>query len=270
MLGALGGDIIGSIYEGHNIKSKKFPLFGNNNRFTDDSVMTCAIANAAVSYSKFKDYDRFRQSCINNMQYLGRTHLNAGYGGRFINWIVSQNPQPYNSYGNGSAMRVSSVAYVADSLEEAEKLAEVSAEVTHNHPDGIAGAKVVAGSIWLLLNGSSKEEVRNYAKNFYNVDFKLDDIRDNYRFDVSCKGSVPQAIVAFLEGKDYEDTVRNAISIGGDSDTIAAIAGGIAEAYYGIPKEIEDKIISYLDSYLLSSLNKFVARNNDFSNEMHM
>lgn len=260
MLGALGGDIIGSVYEWDNIKSKEFPLFGDNNCYTDDSVMTCAVANAAVDYSKYKDLDRFRVDCIKNMRHYGKTHINAGYGGRFIKWILSQNPQPYNSYGNGSAMRVSSVAYVSETLEEAGQLAEISAEVTHNHPDGIAGARVVAGSIWLLLHGAGKAEIREYAGKFYDVDFKLDDIRKDYRFDVSCKGSVPQAIVAFLDGEDYEDSVRNAVSIGGDSDTIAAIAGGIAEAYYGIPREIEDKIISYLDDDLLYSVNNFKKR----------
>lgn len=261
MLGAFAGDIIGSVYEKYNIKSKKFELFTDMNRFTDDSVMTAAIANACCSYEKRKSKSSFKKDCIRNMKELGLSHINAGYGGTFIKWLVSDSCDPYNSFGNGSAMRVSPVGWVANSLHEAEKLAKCSAEVTHNHPYGIAGAQAVAAAIFLLRNGASKEDVRKYIeKKYYNLDFTIDEIRDYYEFDVTCQGSVPQAIVAFLDSLSFEDTIRNAISIGGDSDTIAAIAGSMAEAYYGVPEDIKRQVISYLDEPLLQSLNSFYSQ----------
>lgn len=258
MIGAICGDIIGSIYERENTKSKKFQLFGEGNCFTDDSVMTCAIANACYEYSNNKDKDKFKKDCIFYMQKLGLSHINAGYGGTFIYWLVTKNPSPYNSFGNGSAMRVSPVAYVAETLEEAENLAKISASVSHNHPEGIKGAKAVAGSIWLLLNGSSKEDIRNYInKNYYNLNFSIDSIRDKYVFDVTCQGSVPQAIEAFLESESFEDAIRLAISLGGDSDTIAAITGSLAEACYSVPENIKNQALRYLDDELLSTLKLF-------------
>ena len=258
MLGAISGDIIGSIYEGNNIKTKNFQLFGANAKFTDDSVMTCATANACCDYLENKDLNYFKQRCIYHMQDLGRKHINAGYGGTFIYWLITDNPHPYNSYGNGSAMRVSPVAYIADTLEEAEVLAEISASVSHNHPLGIQGAKAVASAIWLLRDGRDKSEIKKYIeKKYYQLNFKLDDIRSTYKFDVTCQGSVPQAILAFLDSESFEDTIRNAISIGGDSDTIAAIAGSIAEAYYGIPEHIKSKALTYLDCDLLKSVDNF-------------
>lgn len=261
MLGAFAGDIIGSIYERYNIKTKKFELFTEYNRFTDDSVMTAAIANACCIYNQNKNKRKFKKECIKNMKALGLSHINAGYGGSFIKWLISKQEKPYNSFGNGSAMRVSSVGWVAQTLTETEKLAKISAEVTHNHPYGIAGAQAVAAAIFLLRNGSSKEEVRDYIKSkYYDLDFTIDEIRDSYEFDVTCQGSVPQAIVSFLDANSFEDTIRNAISIGGDSDTIAAIAGSIAEAYYGVPEEIKRQVVSYLDASLLQSLNSFYAQ----------
>lgn len=258
MLGAISGDIIGSIYEKNNIKTKKFELFGKNNKFTDDSVMTCAIAAASIIYLNNKNTDKFKENCIKYMQEYGRNHINAGYGGSFIHWIISKNPQPYNSFGNGSAMRVSPVAYVADTLEEAEVLAKLSAEVSHNHIEGIKGAQAIAGSIWLLLHNASKEEVKKYIETkYYELNFKLDDIRKQYSFDVTCQGSVPQSIESFLESKNFEDTIRNAVSLGGDSDTISAIAGSLAEAYYGIPDKLKHKVISYLDKDLYDTVSCF-------------
>ncbi len=260
MFGAICGDIIGSIYEIENIKSKDFPLFDVNSRFTDDSVMTCAVANASIKYFYNKNFDLFKKNCIDNMQKLGRNHINAGYGGTFIRWLMVNNPKPYNSFGNGSAMRVSSVAYVAESLEEAETLAEISACVSHNHPEGIKGAKAIAGAIWLLLNKKNKEQVKDYIeKKYYKLDFCISEIRDDYKFDVTCQGSVPQAIQCFLESESFEDSIRIAISLGGDSDTIAAITGSLSEAYYGIPENIKNCALSYLDSELLLSLQQFYS-----------
>lgn len=258
MYGAIIGDIIGSIYEANNIKDKKFNLYSKKNTFTDDSVMTCAIMLACIRYNETKDKNIFKQDCIKYMQLLGRMYPRAGYGGTFIKWIFSINPQPYNSYGNGAAMRVSPVAWISDSLEEAEELAEISASVSHNHPEGIKGAKSVAGSVWLAKNGRSKEEIKQYINDkYYNLNFTIDEIRNKYSFDVSCQGSVPQAIKSFIEASDYEDCIRNSISLGGDSDTIAAISGSIAEAFYGIPQQILAEGLNYLDEDLLKIAKKF-------------
>ena len=258
MLGAVVGDVIGSLYEVNNIKEKDFSLFSNQSRYTDDSVMSCAIAQSCLDYCKNKNIEKFRKNVIKNMRTLGRLHINAGYGGTFIRWILTKNPVPYNSWGNGSAMRVSPVAWVSDSIEECEKLAEVSSSVSHNHPEGIKGAKAIASAVFMANNGFDKEDIKDYIeKKYYDLNFNLDDIRDEYKFDVSCQGSVPQAIKAFLEGNDFEDVVRCAISIGGDSDTIAAMAASIAEAYYGIPKDIVDITNTYLSADLKQILNEF-------------
>ncbi len=258
MLGAICGDIVGSVYEWHTIKTKEFEFLKDKCFFTDDTVMTVAIAKACVEYLKDKDKEIFKNNCIEYMKLFGRRYPRAGYGGRFFVWLGSENSQPYNSFGNGSAMRVSPCGWIAESLEEAEELAEISAGVTHNHPEGIKGAKSIAGAIWLLKNGKSKEEVSKYIKeNYYNIDYTLDEIRADYQFNETCQGSVPQAIEAFMESTDFEDAIRNAISIGGDSDTIAAITGGLAEACYGITEEIEEKIISYLTEDLREVVEEF-------------
>lgn len=258
MLGAICGDIIGSVYEAHNIKAKEFDLFTKFNCYTDDTVMTCAIAKASHKYKITKDKEQFKKDCIDYMKQFGRHHIRAGYGGRFLNWLLSDDTEPYNSFGNGSAMRVSSVSYVASTIEEAEELAEISASVTHNHPEGIKGAKAVAGSVWLLLHKRDKETVKKYIEdNYYDINFSIDSIRKDYKFDVSCQGSVPQAIVAFMDSNNYEDSIRNAVSIGGDSDTIAAITGSLAEAHYGVPKSIAIKATSYLPEDLIEPLSYF-------------
>lgn len=232
MYGAIIGDTVGSIYERHNIKTKDFPLFSEGSRFTDDTVMTVAVAAALLRYKQ--DGIDLSKALVEEMQGFGRKYAGAGYGGMFIRWIFSDDPQPYNSFGNGSAMRVSPCGLIAETLDEAPELAKCSAEVTHNHPEGIKGAQAAAAAVFLAKHGSSKEDIRAYiTEHFYPLDFTLDEIRPTYRFDVTCQGSVPQAIEAFLESDSYEDAIRNAISIGGDSDTIAAIAGGIAWAYYG-------------------------------------
>lgn len=267
MLGAICGDIIGSVYELNNKKSKDIPFFAPGTCFTDDSVMTCAIANACCDYLGNKDMEYFESRCIHHMRYLGRKYIYAGYGGAFKKWLLSNHFKPYNSFGNGSAMRVSPVAYIADSLEETEKLAEISAAITHNHPLGIQGAKAVASCIWLLRSGESKDVVRKYiVDNYYNLNFTLDEVRTDNEFDVSCQVTVPQAMVSFFDSNSYEDAIRNAISIGGDSDTIAAIAGGIAEAYYGVPEDIKNISVRYLEKDLALSVNRFYSKLNEKEN----
>ena len=252
MYGALAGDIAGSCYEFNNIKTKDFVLFENRFcKFTDDSVMTIAVAKA-LNESKKNNYEDISEQLVKWMHEIGKRYPFCGYGNRFYNWIFGDKQKPYYSYGNGSAMRVSECGWIAKSLDEALYLAEKSAEVTHNHPEGIKGAQAVAGCIYLLKNGASKKDIYKFVEdNYYKLNFTLKDIRPAYRFDVSCQGSVPEAIVAFLESESFEDTLKNAISIGGDSDTIAAIAGSIAEAFYGVPEEIKEIVDGYFDEYLL-------------------
>ena len=256
MIGAIIGDILGSTYEVHNIKSKEFEIFTEDDRYTDDSVLTCAVANACVMYQKDRNLYKFKRNLIIQMQRLGLTHPYAGYGGMFVKWLLE--PVPYNSFGNGSAMRVSPIAWISETLEDTLYLAKISAEVSHNHEEGIKGAQAVAATIFLLRSGMDKVAVKKYINdNFYRLDFTLDEIRDTYKFDVTCQGSVPQALQAFFEANSFEDTIRNAISIGGDSDTIAAIAGSVAEAYYEVPKEMIDIAMTYLDVPLEKSVLSF-------------
>ncbi len=276
MMGAVCGDVAGSVYEWNNIKYKPDPdcLIQQNARFTDDTVMTCAVAKGLrIGLSMLpKDWmnepnaeEVLTQAVKNELLFFGRKYPYAGYGGRFRRWLSESDPAPYNSWGNGSAMRASYAGFAASSLEEAEKLGEISAVVTHDHPEGIKGARVVAGCIFHLRSGASKMAIREYAGKFYDLNFTLDSIREAYTFDVSCAGSVPQAIVAFLEGKDFADVLANAISIGGDSDTIAAIAGSIAEVIYPIPQEIRGHVIDRMDSYLLDTIVEavdFLAKRN--------
>lgn len=185
------------------------------------------------------------------MRELGHQYPDAGYGGMFYRWVLGYLDEPYGSYGNGSAMRVSPVAWAVDTLEEVETLAKWSAEITHDHPEGIKGAQAVAAAIFLARTGADKEEIRNYIQeNYYNLNFTLDEIRPRYRFDVTCQGSVPQAIVCFLEAEDFEDAIRNAVSLGGDCDTQAAMAGAIAEAYFGIPDDLQEEVFEYIDETL--------------------
>ena len=256
MLGAVLGDIAGSRFEWNNIKTKEFELFTNRCHITDDSVMTFAIAKAILDCED--DYSDLGSKAVEWMQFYGRAFPNAGYGGSFANWLFEENPLPYNSWGNGAAMRVSPCGFAAKSLEEAIMLSKKVTEVTHNHPEGIKGAEATAVAIYLAKKGSSKEEIKSYInEHYYKIDFTLDEIRADYSFDVSCQGSVPQALEAFFEAKDYEDTIRNAISIGGDSDTLAAIAGGIAEAHFGIPDSIKIKGDKYVPDILLDILVEF-------------
>lgn len=259
MIGAIVGDIVGSRFEFHNHKSKEFELFVPNCRPTDDSVMTLAVAKALVSCNgELDDLCSVREKAIYWMQTVGRHYPRCGYGRSFFRWIFSLSPEPYGSYGNGSAMRVSSCAFVARSLEQAKALSKAVTEVTHNHLEGIKGAEATTVAIYLAKTGSSLEQIRREInENYYPLDFTLDDIRVSYSFSSRCQDSVPQAIEAFLESTDFEDAIRNAVSIGGDSDTLAAIAGSIAEAFYGVPDDIRKKAESYLNSELLGILREF-------------
>ena len=259
MIGAIIGDVIGSRFEWHNHKSKQFDLFDSECHFTDDTAMSIAIAKAILSSKP--DFSDLGEQSVKYMQLIGRQYPNCGYGKKFREWIVDNEPKPYNSFGNGSAMRVAPCAYAAKSLKEAEMLAEKTAEVTHNHPEGIKGAKAVTSAIYMARIGKDKEEIKEYIKDkFYSLDFTLNDIRKEYSFNSSCQGSVPQAIEAFLESNDFEDAIRNAISIGGDSDTIAAIAGSIAESYYGVPEKLKEQTSKYLTKDLLLIVNEFENR----------
>ena len=256
MLGAIIGDIAGSIWEFKPSKTKNFELLTDLDTFTDDSVMTFAIAKSLLECKS--DYSDLSEVTVKNMQSLGKKYSDAGYGGMFLGWIFSSDPKPYNSYGNGAAMRVSSCGIVAKSIEEAKLLSRKVTEVTHNHPEGLKGAEAVAVAIFLARSGMSQLEIKEYInKNYYSMNFTLDEIRDAYRFDVTCQGSVPQAIMAFIEAKDFEDSLRNAVSLGGDSDTQAAIAGSIAEYHFGIPEDLRNQAYKYLPDDLLRIVHAF-------------
>ncbi|MBR5534082.1 MAG: ADP-ribosylglycohydrolase family protein [Ruminiclostridium sp.] len=257
MLGALFGDIIGSVYEWNNYKGKDFPLLQPACRMTDDSVMTAAVASALLLRG---GEDAFDAILVREMQSLGRKYPRAGYGARFEKWLQTRDPKPYYSFGNGSGMRVSPVAWAAHSLEECLALGEASARVTHDHPDGIAGARVVAGAVYLARTGAGKEAVRSFVEGYYPLNFTLDQIRADYSFDVSCAGSVPQAMEAFLESESFEDAIRNAISIGGDSDTIACMTGAVAEAFYGVPDQIKAQVLPFVTGEVRAIFDRFSER----------
>lgn len=247
MIGAIIGDIVGSVYEFNNVKSKRFKWFAKGCKITDDTVLTLAVADALLDIATAQNEQKFRELLIDKFHYHAQNHLNCGFGATFLSWVANQQRKPYNSFGNGSAMRVSPVAYAATTLEEALYLARLSAEVTHNHPDGIKGAECVAGAVFLARKGHGKEDIRAFAEKYYDLSFTLREIRPEYKYEISCQKSVPQAIAAFLEARDFKDTIANAVSIGGDSDTIAAIAGSVAGAYYPIPERLRKKAFSYLD-----------------------
>jgi len=252
MIGAIAGDIIGSVFEGYPIKTTFFPLFSKFSRFTDDTVLTVAIADAILNKI---DYAAALKT-------YGRKYPNAGYGASFYSWMQSPETKPYNSWGNGSAMRVSPVGFAFDSSDDVLREAERTAIVTHNHPEGIKGAQATALAVYLARRQADKQEIRSQiSRRFsYNLDLSLDEIRPNYFFDVSCQGSVPESIIAFLESRDFEDAVRLAISLGGDSDTMACIAGGIAHAYYGkLPLEIVEEVKLRLPQAFVQIIDQFYA-----------
>lgn len=250
ILGAIIGDVVGSVYEWNNVKHKNFELFSKKTIFTDDSVLTVATMDSLLNK---RDYPEVYQE-------YGGNYPNRGYGGRFASWIYEEEPEPYNSWGNGSAMRVSPVGWAFETLEEVLIEAERSAKVTHNHPEGIKGAQATAASVFLARKGSSKNEIKYFIeKTFkYNLSKSIDEIRPLYRFNESCQGTVPEAIIAFLESTSFEDALRNAISLGGDSDTLACITGGIAEAFYkNVPELIVKKTSQLLPDEMKEVINSF-------------
>ena len=253
IIGAIAGDIIGSTREHYPIKTKDFNLFAGKSIFTDDSIMTLAIANWLIKDKNSSNV------LIDELKYFGNRYPDGGYGGMFRDWLMQDSPEAYGSYANGSAMRVSPCAWVGETLEEVQDLAYKSAVVTHNHPDAIKGALATADAIYLARIGASKNEIKDHIETRYEYELgmPLDVIRPNYTFDVSCDGSVPESIICFLEAQDFEDAIRNAVSLGGDADTQAAIAGSIASAYWDVPDEIAFRAIDYLDDFLLGVFREF-------------
>ena len=258
MIGAILGDIIGSPYEfDMGDKSKHFPLFSKHSRFTDDTVMTIAVAEAFMGASN--DENELRQRLIAAMQKWGHRYPNESYGVRFRGWLYSKDPQPYNSFGNGSAMRVAPVAWLFDDLDTVRRMARISADVTHNHPEGIKGAEATAAAIFLGRTGHSKAEIRTYIKSQFGYDLSrsCDEIRPGYRHVESCQETVPEAITAFLEGESFEDVIRTAVSLGGDCDTLTCIAGSIAEGFYGVPEDLKHECYDRLFDDLREVLSRF-------------
>ena len=259
MYGAIIGDVAGSVLEFEGIKSRNFPIFDRDGFFTDDSVMTAAVFEAILD-SQPNDgktwfdpevSENLRKNTIKRIREYGKLYPNAGYGGNFAFWLRGINDEPYNSFGNGSAMRVSSAAYVSDSLDECLHVSDIVTGVTHNHPEGIKGARAVVSAIFKALHGDSKDDIYKYIRKEYypQMTFTLAEIMPSYRFDESCQRTVPQAITSFYEADSYEDAIRNAISLGGDADTLGCITGSIAEAYFGVPDEMVETLRTrYLDS----------------------
>ena len=257
MYGAILGDIIGSPFEfDRGDKTKEFDLFTKGCDFTDDSVMTIAVGEALLAVGPEATVKEIEEAVVTNMQDWGKRYPYAGYGGRFRYWLRERNPKPYGSYGNGSAMRVSAVGWLYDSLERTREVARATANVTHNHPEGIKGAEATASAIYMARNGFSKEEIKEYIERefYYNLDRTLGEIRPGYHMDETCQRTVPEAIIAFLEAKDYEDAIRNAVSLGGDTDTLGAITGSIAEAFYGISDVLIAECRSRIDEGLMTDI----------------
>ena len=262
MYGAILGDMIGAPYEfDRSPKTKEFPLFSKGTEFTDDSVMTIAVAEALLDTTGKAD-DEIRAALISYMRKWSRRYPSAGYGGRFSGWLRARNPEPYGSYGNGSAMRVSSAGWLYDTLDETRRIARLTAEVTHNHPEGIKGAEATASVIFLARTGHGKDEIKDYVISEFGYDLSrsCDEIRPTYHHVESCQKTVPEAITAFLEGADFEDVIRTAVSLGGDCDTLTCIAGSIAEAFYGIPDEMITECRNRLPKDILAVLDRLLSR----------
>ena len=260
MFGAILGDIIGSPYEfDRGGKTKDFPLFVPESRFTDDTVMTLAVADALLVVHPKEADEVVRQKLISSMQRFGRAYSTIGYGAKFLQWLFAENPRPYGSWGNGSAMRVSAAGWLFSDLETVLRMARLSAEVSHDHPEAVAGAQAVAAAIFLARTGSCKADIKEYIADTFGYDLSrsCNEIRPGYRHDVSCRGTVPPAVTAFLEGKSFEDVIRTAVSLGGDCDTLTCIAGAMAEAFYGVPEELKEACRGYLPRDLRAVLNRF-------------
>ena len=261
MYGAILGDMIGSPYEfDRGNKSKDFPLFTAESQFTDDTVMTVAVAEALLDGPA--DEAGMKAQLVESMQKWGRRYPYAGYGGRFRHWLKSPNPQPYNSWGNGSAMRVSAVGWLFNDMDSVRRMARLTAEVTHNHPEGIKGAEATAAAIFLARSGHSKAEIKAYVEREFGYDLSrsCDEIRPGYRHVESCQETVPEAITAFLEGESFEDVIRTAVSLGGDCDTLTCIAGSIAEGFYGVPEELKRECEERLTPELVRVVARFNKR----------
>ena len=257
MYGAILGDMVGSRFEFHNYLGKNFEFLTDKSEFTDDTVMTCAVAKALMDSKE--DFSDLPQKTVEAMQRIGRQFPNCGYGARFYRWMFTDDPQPYMSYGNGSAMRISPVGFAARDVEEAKRLSAAVTAVSHNHPEGLKGAETTAVAIVLARQGRTKAEIRSAMEAYYDLGMSVDEYRIRWQGHGReiCQIAVPQALTCFLEGEDYEDVIRNCISIGGDSDTIAAIAGGIAEAFYGVPEEYLAQAKAKLDARLLDVAESF-------------
>ena len=266
MYGAILGDIIGSPYEFMRGKEKiAFPLLTWRSRFTDDTVMTVAVAEAlsrAADEGLLEDETAVKNLLVDEMKKWGRQFPDAGYGGRFFGWLMSDNREPYNSFGNGSAMRVSPAGWISDDLDEVRKIARWTAEVTHNHIEGIKGAESTAAAICLARNGHDKAFIKDYITREFGYDLEMtcDEIRPGYSFNETCQGSVPESIICFLEGGSYEETVRLAVSLGGDTDTMACIAGSIAEAYWGLPEDLKDECLKRIPDSMKTTAEGFFRR----------
>ena len=260
MYGAILGDFIGSPYEfDMGSKSKDFPLFSQKSKYTDDTAMTIAVASAFLKIPENAADEAIRWEVTRHMQSFGQRYPYAGYGGMFRQWLRAKEPQPYGSYGNGSAMRVSSVAWLYNDLETVRKMARLSADVTHNHPEGIKGAEATAAAIFLARTGSTKAEIKADIEGQFGYDFSrtCDQIRPTYHHVETCQETVPEAITAFLEGESFEDVIRSAVSLGGDCDTLTCIAGSIAEGFYGVPEDLKRECRNRLPEQLLEVLLRF-------------
>ena len=260
MYGAILGDIIGSPYEfDMGDKTKNFPLFSESSTYTDDTVMTLAVAAAFMRTRPDMTDEEIRRELVLFLQYYGRSYPYSGYGSMFSWWLESDDPKPYDSYGNGSAMRVSAAAWLFDDLDTVRRMARLSAEVTHNHPEGVKGAEATASAIFLARTGCTKAQIRAYIEEQFGYDLSrtCDEIRPNYRHVESCQETVPEAITAFLEGESFEDVIRTAVSLGGDCDTLTAIAGSIAEGFYGVSEELKVRCRERLPKKLRDVLSEF-------------
>lgn len=275
MYGTILGDIIGCPFEfDRGDKTKDFKLFSRRSHFTDDSVMTLAVCEALLKVGQDATVKEIEDAVITSMQSWGRRYPHEGYGGYFRCWLTARHPEPYNSFGKGSAMRVSAAGWLYDSLEKTRVVAKATANVTHNHPEGIKGAESTASAIFMARNGSSKEEIKKYIENEFHYDLNrtLDEIRPSFHMHETCQKTVPEAIIAFLEAKDFEDTIRNAVSLGGDTDTLGAITGSIAEAYFGIPEALRSECRNRINKDMRDVVDTFysLVRKDDSPNTNQM